>query len=447
MKRWLIATAIGSIILLVGAVSFFTSQQLPVQASVTPPATVPVTRGAVEQLVTASGKLINARTLTLSMGANGPLAKLNVRPGDTVRAGQVLAELETTELEQQVAQAEQTYLLQQLTYSNTLRPDPLAISAAQVAVNGAQSAYQAARQKFGTSQDQVMLSCINVQNAADAVGAARDSYEAIAKDLRGWIQDEIKARQAMLKMAQNAYEAEVAKCNLAKNSVNDGSVRSAQAQLLEAQKTLSNLISPTTTSLITAQADLETTRLALEAARRQLARVTIVAPFDGVVLDVKNRVGDAVTANAAVIIMADPQALEVQASISERDFTVVERGQTAQLLFDARPEITATGHVARIVPERLSGGQVLYPIYVAFDVVPAGLVADMSVDVAIAISGKADVLRLPRAVVRAGTDDTAQVQVWVNDHSEPRTVKVGLRGDRYVEILEGLQAGELVVSQ
>lgn len=139
-----------------------------------------------------------------------------------------------------------------------------------------------------------------------------------------------------------------------KNTGSNDGVRSAHA-LLEAQTTLSNLISPTTTSLIVLRADLESARLSLEAARRQLAQVTIVAPFDGVVLEVKNRVGDTVTANAAVIVMANPQALEVQASLSERDFTVVEAGQTAELLFDARPEITATGHVTRLVPERLAG--------------------------------------------------------------------------------------------
>jgi RND family efflux transporter MFP subunit len=447
MRRWSIATAIGFVVILVGAAGYFTSQGTPPPTSTPPPATVPVTRGAVEQLVTASGKLVNARRLTLSMGANGPLAKLNVRPGDRVHAGDVLAELSTTELEQQVAQAEQTYLLQQLAYSNTLQPDAQAVAAAQSAVNSAQAAYQAARQKYGTNQDQVMLSCINVQNAADAVGAARDSYEAIANDLRGWIQDEIKGRRAMLNTAENMYEAEVARCNLARNIVSDSSLRSAQAQVLEAQRTLSNLISPTTTSLITARADLESARLSLEAARRELAHVTIVAPFGGVVLEVKNRVGDTVIANAAVIIMADPQALEVQASISERDFTVVETSQATQLLFDARPEIRATGRVTRIVPERLSGGQVLYPISVTFDDLPDGLAADMSVDVAIAIADKADVLRLPRAVVRARSDNTAQVQVWANDHSEQRTVKIGLRGDRYVEIVDGLQEGDLVVSQ
>ena len=73
--------------------------------------------------------------------------------------------------------------------------------------------------------------------------------------------------------------------------------------------------------------------------------------------------------------------------------------------------------------------------------------ADMSVDVSIAIASRSDVLRLPRAVVRAKADNTAQVNVWVNDHTELRMITVGLRGDIYIEILAGLSAGDRVVSQ
>jgi HlyD family secretion protein len=57
------------------------------------------------------------------------------------------------------------------------------------------------------------------------------------------------------------------------------------------------------------------------------------------------------------------------------------------------------------------------------------------------------VLRLPRALVRAHSDGTAQVQVWLGDHAEERTVKIGLRGDQYVEILEGLREGDMVVGK
>ena len=164
----------------------------------------------------------------------------------------------TTELEQQVAQAEQTYLLQQLAYSNTLQPDAQAVTAAQVAVNSAQAAYQAAQQKYGTHQDQVMLSCINVQNAADAVGAARDSWmkRSLTISAVGYRMRSKAAGQCLIQ-PRICMKPKSPDANLAKNNVSDSSLRSAQAQVLEAQRTLSNLISPTATSLIMARADLE----------------------------------------------------------------------------------------------------------------------------------------------------------------------------------------------
>jgi multidrug efflux pump subunit AcrA (membrane-fusion protein) len=211
---------------------------------------VAVTRGDVQQLATASGKVVNTRKVTLSMGASGALARVDVRPGDIVQAGDVLAALDTADLEQQVAEAEQAYLIQQAAYSSTLQPEASAIASARAAINSANAVYQAAKQKQATGQDQVTVSCFNLQNAADAVGRTRDAYQAIANDLRGWIQAEKQARKADWEAAQNAYEAAVARCNLARNSHDDSSVRSAQAQLVGAQNALSNLITPTTTSHI-----------------------------------------------------------------------------------------------------------------------------------------------------------------------------------------------------
>jgi RND family efflux transporter MFP subunit len=447
MRRWLIALTIGLIILLMGATSYFASRNPQTSMTMSQPTTVAVTRGDVQQLVTASGKLVNTRKTTLSMGTGGQLAKVNVRPGDRVKQEQELAALDKTDLEQAVAQAEQTYLIQQAAYSNTLQPTAATLAAARAAVNSANTAYRVAQQKQATNQDQITVSCFDLQNAADALGRARDAYAPLANDFQNRHYDEAQARKAMLEMTQNDYDAELARCNLARSNTDDSAVRAAQTQLLQAQNALTNLISPTATSLITAHADLESARLSLEAARQRLSQATLVAPFAGVIVDVKQQAGDTVNANAVILTLIDPQALEVEASVAERDVALVQAGQVAQLLFDAQPDLIANGHVERFVPSRLSGSQALYPVYLTFDDLPDGLAADMSVDISITIAGKSNVLRLPRAVVHAKPDNTAQVNVWVDDHIEPRSVKTGLRGDVYVEIVDGLNEGDLVVSQ
>lgn len=63
------------------------------------------------------------------------------------------------------------------------------------------------------------------------------------------------------------------------------------------------------------------------------------------------------------------------------------------------------------------------------------------------IESRPDVLRLPRALLRPGADGTAAVEVWANGQRVERSVSVGLRGDVYTEIVEGLQEGEAVVGE
>ena len=71
----------------------------------------------------------------------------------------------------------------------------------------------------------------------------------------------------------------------------------------------------------------------------------------------------------------------------------------------------------------------------------------MTVDASILIAKKTNVLRLPRSLAKARADGTAVVKVWTGSNTEDRVIKVGLRGNQYVEILEGLREGELVVSR
>ena len=148
-----------------------------------------------------------------------------------------------------------------------------------------------------------------------------------------------------------------------------------------------------------------------------------------------------------MIRLSNPAALEVKATVVEEDYPLAQVGQAAELFFDARPEASVQGHVTRIVPEREAGSSPVYPIYIALENVPDGLAEGMTVDASVIVALRSNVLRLPRALVRARADGTGQVKVWTGDHTEDRTVKVGLRGNQYVEIQDGLREGEQVVSK
>jgi hypothetical protein len=122
-------------------------------------------------------------------------------------------------------------------------------------------------------------------------------------------------------------------------------------------------------------------------------------------------------------------------------------GQAVEVFFDARPEVTATGKVERIIPKRIEGDRPLYNIYISLDDVPDGLADGMTSDTAITIAKREGVLCLPRAAVRASSGDTTIVKVWNGVGEESKEITLGLRGDTYVEIVSGLSEGEQVVTR
>ncbi len=450
MKRLILPLAVVLVTLLIGGMGYLgfrSTHSNTAAASQAIPQTIAVSRGDVEKTVTAPGKLVGTQEATLTMDVGGRLDKLNVRPGDAVRAGQVLAALDTTDLELQAAQTEQTYLKQQAAYSATTQPDPKAVTAAEAAVNSAAAAYQAAKQRFDQRQDQITSTCLQFKQASDALARAQAAYDSVANDWKAKNYAIYSIRKDELDNALSAYDLAKAQCNLNTADINDSNLQGALAQLTRARADLDELTSPNSSIVLQAKAHLEQARLAFEDAQRQLAGATLRAPFDGVVLAVNANQGETVAAHAALIVLADPRALEVESTVIEEDMPAVKLDESVHLFFDAKPDVSATGRVARIVPVRTAGDRLLYPIYISIDQLPQGLVEGMTVDASIVVATRSDVLRLPRELVRVRSDGTAQIKVWDGTQIEQRTIKIDLRGDSFVEVIEGLSEGDRVVSE
>jgi HlyD family secretion protein len=450
MKRLLIPLGIillTALVIGMGYLGFRSTQTHTAASTPEAPQTVAVDRGAVEKTVTAPGKLVGTNEATLTLDVAGRLNQLNVRAGDAVKAGQVLAALDTTDLGLQAAQAEQTYLKQQAAYSATTQPDPKAVAAAEATVSSATAAYQAARQRFGQRQDQITSTCLQFKQASDDLAQAQAAYDSVANDWKAKNYEIYTIRKEMLDNALSAYTLAKAQCNLGTTDINDSNLQSTLAQLTRARADLDVLTSPSSSIVLQAKAHLEQARLDLEAARQQLASATLVAPFDGVVLQVNANQGEAVAAHAALIVLADPRAVEVESTVIEEDMSSVKLDEHVNLFFDAKPDATTTGRVARIVPVRTTGDRLLYPIYISIDQLPEGLITGMTVDASVVVETRSDVLRLPRELVRVRSDGTAQIKVWDGTQIEQRLIKTGLRGDSFVEVIDGLREGDQVVAE
>ena len=189
--------------------------------------------------------------------------------------------------------------------------------------------------------------------------------------------------------------------------------------------------------------------LAVIQANEDLAASILTAPFDGVVIDVFARQGAFISAGTDLVLLADPTQAEVRTTVIEEDVSLLEIGQRAELFLDARPDVAIQGTVARIVPQRVAGeARPLYHVYIqGEDSLPDAVFPGMTVDASIIIDQETGALRLPRSLVQARSDGTAVVELWRNNRRVSKEIGVGLRGDVYVTVLEGLQEGDQVIGE
>jgi HlyD family secretion protein len=450
------------------------AQGLGAEAEPQAPPTVLVSRGNVQQTVIAPGHLESVKEVVLGMDVGGRLVEINVRPGDVVRQGDVLARLDTARIENTLQEARLRLETAQAEHARQLSAAELAVNAARLKLEMAQDehtrrlaeaelALQSAESRLAQARlkhPTLTATEIRLQNAIETEAEAETEYrEALERQQANWEPEEVtegyqralEAAQDEHALAQAAYDAARRAQAASGESFKDlqAEIERARIELARLQAGVDLLLALELEKAQTTLADLVETgvdpllELALQKAQADLDAATLVAPFDGTVLEVNARPGATIAPGADLMVLTDPSAAEVYTTVIEEDLPLVQVAQAAELFFDAQPQAAVQGRVARIVPQRVRGeDRPLYPVYVTPDELPPGLLPGMTVDASIIIAQQTDVLRLPRALVRGG-----KVEVWAGGQVQERHVQIGLRGDVYVEILDGLSEGELVVGR
>ncbi|HZY44470.1 MAG TPA: HlyD family efflux transporter periplasmic adaptor subunit, partial [Anaerolineae bacterium] len=356
-------------------------------------------------IVQSTGSLIPASKVQLAFGSSGTVAQVNVALGDHVKKGDVLASVDATDLQLKVTQAQQSYLIQQLTYSSTVQPDATSIAQAQASYASALASYNAARVSYNTSNASLASQCPGLVTAQTSLDQAQAAYDRLANDhqAKNYLSGDWGPFQSVVNQltnAQSAYQLAVANCNIAKTGLTDSSVRSAQAQLQNAKSNLDSLLSPRVETQIQAAAQLEQSRLSYELAKLNLAGATIVAPFDGVVTAVNTQVGLAGSSDA--IELADVSQLHVDVLVDETEIALVQAKQKVELSLDAMAGITLTGQVAWIDPAgTISQGVVNYKVRVNLDATTAPVLLDMTANASIIGETHANVLAVPTTAIQS----------------------------------------------
>jgi HlyD family secretion protein len=387
---WVVVVILGVVILAaVGRMVFFPKSKPIAEEKI-----VHAERGDVARSVVARGKIEPLSRVDIKSKANGIIKALLVDVGETVSAGQVLAELDKEDLEAQVREAQAT-------------------------LDGEEATLQVA---------------IAAENRA-RIEAANPELEFTRRDsvrAQSLFKEQI-ASQQQLDDASRAYEMSQNHQGLL-----NAAVQSAAAQVLQAR------------------AGVAAGKAALDRAEETLRYSTIRAPIGGLVLNRDTEVGDAVSSilnlgSAATLIMTlgDMSTVYIKGEVDEADIGKAEQGQRVRTKVESFPNETFDGVVRRISPMgREENNVTTFEVRVTISNPQGKLRVNMTANAEIVLDEHKNVVLIPETALVYDKDKNVSVQFLdpsakVGWRKVP--VKVGISNGQRTEITSGLKEGDKLV--
>lgn len=204
----------------------------------------------------------------------------------------------------------------------------------------------------------------------------------------------------------------------------------------------------------TAGTDVAQVQARLAAARTELERTILIAPFAGIVAEVTGELGEFTTpsppgvATPPAIDLIDDSCLYVKAPMDEVDAPRIRVGMPTLIRLDALPGKSFAGKVKRVAPYVLAvekqARTVDVEVYFDQPAAAGHLLVGYSADVEVILDAAANVPRVPTSAVLEGN----RVLVWrpARGDLEERVIKPGLANWEYTQVLDGLKAGERIVT-
>ena len=353
-------------------------------------------RGDLARVVVATGKIQPLSKVEVKSKASGIVKKLYVDYGDTVKQGQLLAELDKVQLEASVRASQANY------------------QAAQAAHDSAIATLE--RNKVDAEGPDVPFLKLNMERAEQMF---KDGV--MSKSL---VEDAEKNYQMALNKQVSAQR------NLA---VSRAEIAKAEAQVAQA-------------------------KAARENAEEDLRNSTIISPIDGLVLSRDVNVGDAVSSilvlgSQATLIMTlgDISEVYVQGKVDEADIGKVYLNQAARIVVESFKDKKFTGKVTKISPMGKEKDNVTtFEVRVSISNPTLELKANMSANAEIVLEEKKNVLMIPEAALIYDKDRNASVELPEPKAENGRkkvSVKLGISNGVKTEITSGLTEKQQVVLQ
>jgi RND family efflux transporter MFP subunit len=409
--------------------------------------TYTVQTGDVTKKLEFTGRISPVNEQELFFNTSGRVRNVLAKRNDVVTKDQVLADLEIDDLERQLESANLELERTRSRLTEAEAGHAADVRRAEVSLELAQLALAAEQNR--DSGPAMIQAQMDLKEAELAVKQAQEAYNAIAwRNDKGMTSEAAELERATFnyQRAQATYDAFIAGL-----SERQYGVATQRAQVELAQLSLDALNRGVDPLL---KNDVARAELDLEKVKSAIADAQIVAPFDGKVLSIGLTEGRAVEAYNPVVTVADPNTLEISAELQSDDMQELAEGMPASMVLVSRPGEIFEGAIRKLPYPYGSGGgsgkieeeDKTTRLSVEGGILESGIELGDLMRVTVVLEEKPGVLWLPPQAVR--TFEGRNFVVVQDGEAQRRVdVKLGIKSDDRVEILEGLKDGQVIVGR
>lgn len=345
-------------------------------------------RGELRQSVVASGKVRSPQRVELTSQITGRVTQIPVREGQSVEAGQLLIQLDDAEWRATLAQAKASLQQSELRLAQLQQ---LAQPLATQSKRQAEANLLQAKQRFAQTSELVAKGFYSKNQLDDA--------------------------QRNLDVAESQRQS--SELQLRSNQIGGSDQRLAQVAVVQA-------------------------RASLDIAQSRLNYTQITTPVTGIVLTRNVEPGITIQPGKLLMTLSPSGATELVVQIDEKNLALLHLGQKALASADAYPDRRFAAEITFISPavDPLRGS---VEIRLRVTEAPEYLRQEMTVSVDIETARRADALMVPSDAIRDAGSNQPWVLVVRDGSAQRQVVKLGVRSEGKMEILEGLAPGDLLV--
>ncbi len=409
-KKWLKWAILSLIVISLAALAYWYFKPKPQKPNYI---TANVERSDIENSVMSTGKIEGIKQVDVGAQVSGEVTKLYVEVGDTVKKGDVIAQIDP------------------VTLQNTLTTQQATLQQSKANLESTKSAYQTKQAALATARADLKGKIATLQQSQTEYNRLKSllAMNAISKQELEQADTAVKTAQANVDSAREAIAT--AQANIA----------SSQADIVSAQQTIKK-----------SQTDVNT-------AEKNLGYSQIVAPMSGTVISITTKQGQTVNANQSaptIVTLADLSSVRVKAKISEADVVNLKVGLPVYFNIIGRPDKKYQATLSTIGPapdgttasdSSTSTDSAIY--YIGYFTVPnpdGALRINMTAQVYIVENKVNNVLSVPAAAIKTDPKIGSYVEVVQSDGTtKKQAVKTGVTNRITTQILSGVNQGDKVV--